>query len=1201
MEQHIQRYEKYIKEDLSGIVIDTATYKENLHKSFEWYACIQLSLQYKSIFLRWEDVPPQLREEKGMPRDMGIDAWDIEGNRVSQMKLYQGCISWRNFSTFLSCCDVFENPLKILYRTEQSTICDMIKFRITKKIITDITVADSTFREECKRIQTLTVLSDILPEATVLRPYQIESITYLEKGADTKRNVYLCEPTGCGKTLILLQYHSIHRSEILLVLVPRVVLMEQWGEECMKHGIKPYLIGTGQHHNMEKFKEESIVICVYDSFPNIYEHKDIFQRYCIDEAHHIKTPERYMDTEAEHEVYHDSDNETDDEMDDEIKEEPLSYMECIQSLSDTKRVIYLSATLDRPEDDSLFYEYKIRKAIDDGYLCDYQFVFPIFEQENVTNENLAHYLVHKQHESHCVIYARNCKEGQEFTDMLNQLQKGCAGYIDADTSYKERKRLFVDFESGKIKFLVNIRILVEGFNAPHIRSIFFLHVSTWIIFIIQAIGRALRIHQDKLIATIYVPFTQESDFERIQTFIHQLSTYDERIKQTISEKKIGGYLSIENGEDMNDNEEDEKDDTVDVFDFRYNLIVNSMGNGDMMVEILEKKANMLLDFVIREKRVPKFSELVGDFKIGIFWTSIKQGRNYDIYQSHLSTNAILSADYERVQKIKDEKRDKKKMRVEEKANMLLTFVNDKKRVPKFSEVVEDFKIGIFWDKIKQGGYRNIYQSHLSTNVILSADYERVQKIKDEKQDKEEMSMEEKANMLLTFVNSEKRLPKKSDVVDEFKIGEWWHRIKQGGSPHIYQSHLSTNVILSADYERVQKIKEEKQDKEEMSMEEKANMLLTFVNSEKRLPKATEEVDGFKTGAWWNRIKQGGTPDIYLSQLSTNTILSADYNKTQKIKEDKQGEEMSKEEKANMLLTFVNSEKRVPKATQEVDGFKIGSFWGNIKQGGSPDIYQSHLSANAILSADYNKTQKIKEEKKGKKEMSMEDKAKALLGFVIREKRVPKQSEEVDGFKTGAWWNRIKQGGTPDIYQSHLSANAILSADYDMVQKIKDEKQGKEEMSKEEKANMLLTFVNSEKRVPKATEEVDGFKIGIFWGNIKRRCPDIYQSHLSISPILSADYDKVQKIKDDKKEKKEMSVEEKASMLLSFVKREERVPKKCEVVDEFNIGSFWHSIKQLMNSGIYLSHLSKNAILSDDYERVQKIKLDKQCNNTKSIE
>jgi len=323
-----------------------------------------------------------------------------------------------------------------------------------------------------------------------------------------------------------------------------------------------------------------------------------------------------METEAEHDAYDSEDQEEyeEDEEDEEYEEnededenqtDELSYMKCIQSLSDTKRVIYLSATLDPPTDGSLFFEYKVRQAIDEGYLCDYQFVFPIFEQEYVTNEHLAQYLVHKQHESHCVIYAPSCKEGKEFTDMLNELRKGCAGYIDADTSYKERQRLFAEFESGAIHFLINIRILVEGFNAPHIRSIFFLQVSTSEIFIIQAIGRALRLHCDKRLATIYVPFTQESDAERIQTFLHQLSTYDERIKKTISEKKMGGYLSLEHWEDVEEEEDDEKEeDTADLFTFRYNLIVNRMGNSNQLEEMAIKRALEYKAFYEEHKKKP---------------------------------------------------------------------------------------------------------------------------------------------------------------------------------------------------------------------------------------------------------------------------------------------------------------------------------------------------------------------------------------------------------------------------------------------------------------------------------------------------------------------------------------------------------------------------------------------------------------------
>ena len=88
IEEHIQRYTKYIHEDLSSIDVDTATYKDHLHKIFEWLWCIFLTKEHNSIFLRWEDIHPDEREKKGMIRDMGIDAWDMKGNRVIQMKCY---------------------------------------------------------------------------------------------------------------------------------------------------------------------------------------------------------------------------------------------------------------------------------------------------------------------------------------------------------------------------------------------------------------------------------------------------------------------------------------------------------------------------------------------------------------------------------------------------------------------------------------------------------------------------------------------------------------------------------------------------------------------------------------------------------------------------------------------------------------------------------------------------------------------------------------------------------------------------------------------------------------------------------------------------------------------------------------------------------------------------------------------------------
>ena len=91
--------------------------------------------------------------------------------------------------------------------------------------------------------------------------------------------------------------------------------------------------------------------------------------------------------------------------------------------------------------------------------------------------------------------------------------------------------------------------------------------------------------------------------ERIQTFIYQLSTYDERIKQTISEKKIGGYLSIENCEDEEKDDEDEnKEDSI--FEFRYNLIVDRMGNSNQLEDMAVKRALEYKTFCEKNQRKP---------------------------------------------------------------------------------------------------------------------------------------------------------------------------------------------------------------------------------------------------------------------------------------------------------------------------------------------------------------------------------------------------------------------------------------------------------------------------------------------------------------------------------------------------------------------------------------------------------------------
>ena len=141
----------------------------------------------------------------------------------------------------------------------------------------------------------------------------------------------------------------------------------------------------------------------------------------------------------------------------------------------------------------------------------------------------------------------------------------------------------------------------------------------------------------------------------------------------------------------------------------------------------------------------------------------------------------------------------------------------------------------------------------------------------------------------------------------------------------------------------------------------------------------------------------------------------------------------------MLLAIVEKEGKMPKKSDVVNGVNIGSFWHSILSGANQDIYHNILSHNPLLKEKYDSIQKGKEEKKGKVLLTPEEKAKRLLLFVEKEGRVPKQSEIIDGIKFGSYWDSVKGGANQKLYQSLLSTNPLLKADYERVQLLKQKK------------------------------------------------------------------------------------------------------------------------------------------------------------------
>jgi hypothetical protein len=69
------------------------------------------------------------------------------------------------------------------------------------------------------------------------------------------------------------------------------------------------------------------------------------------------------------------------------------------------------------------------------------------------------------------------------------------------------------------------------------------------------------------------------------------------------------------------------------------------------------------------------------------------------------------------------------------------------------------------------------------------------------------------------------------------------------------------------------------------------------------------------------------------------------------------------------------------------------------------------------------------------------------------------------------------------------------------------------------------------------------------------------------------------------EKRKLSPDQKCTLLIQFVEREERVPTSKEVVDGVKLGSFWKNIKQKgIGHKLYDKYLRANTLLSRDMEK-----------------
>ena len=599
----------------------------DLWKIFEYYSCIKLSEEYNKQFYEYDDIDPTFKEVNKMSRnDTGIDCSDLD-NTIVQCKLRKNTLTWKECSTFFGSQVIFNSELKkpivrwdnlIITRNNDCILSENLLER--KELFIDKPYNKNELINFCENLIINPPKYPVFNEDFKLRDYQIEAINIIK---NNKKNVIINLPTGTGKNSVII--YSMKADLKYLILVPRIILMEQLKKEIIKHNsklkTKIQLIGDGN----DIFDENKLItICVFNSI-HLIENKCMnFEKIFIDEAHHINKPAIYYendddenigninkdnneeleeyfsdnDIEDDFEDEHYSDNESINSIDD-IEDELINvknYTKIIKSLVKYNNNVYLSATIDSI-DNFEYYSKDIRNMIELKYLCDYQIHVPIFNNDP-TNKNICTHIL--KNYRNIIIYCNSQKEGKQINKLMNELQLNCSEYIDCNTSKKKRDNIIEKYKNGEIPFLVNVRILVEGFDAPITKGVCFLHLPTNKTTLIQIIGRALRLYPTKTIANIILPFSSKEDEKNICNFLKVMAKNDNRIKKSFESKTLGGYISIENLEE-NDDEENED------IEFKYNMIYDSMGFLKNGIEIWMKRLEDAEKYIDANSKRPSSS------------------------------------------------------------------------------------------------------------------------------------------------------------------------------------------------------------------------------------------------------------------------------------------------------------------------------------------------------------------------------------------------------------------------------------------------------------------------------------------------------------------------------------------------------------------------------------------------------------------
>ncbi len=470
-------------------------------KDYEHFVVKYHQDTYQHITYHWSAIPEEILYECGFINDTNkirlqrkrdkeegitnsIQEYGLDGIIKDENGIYHGlqakCYDGRSYlkasdiGTFLSVLFLrmkSKNPLSkgYLYHTckLESNLRDDIAINENKDIIQIHTPSlmcynNPEIQTECKK------------EGEVLRYYQKDAIQKMnEPWSSMKQLIQM--PCGTGKSVVIANYLKNQNYDHIYIFSPLRVLAKQNLYNMGKYmdDYEKILVDSDKDgtRSIEEIRKKMVKKCIlsstYDSVLDVIDKIADHSKNSIvivDEAHNL-------------------------------------YDDLVNILNKFQKVVLLTATPSKKMKEILqcntLYEYKMDKAIEDKYICDYRIYVPYLEdcEDNIPVEFSMYekevvakvmYLINSMLMKGCrraIVYLKSVDECITFNNIFKHVMEEYhylpywCGRINKDTNDKERTECLDEFQKEKVRsdtlhILSSVRILDEGVDIIKCDSVF---------------------------------------------------------------------------------------------------------------------------------------------------------------------------------------------------------------------------------------------------------------------------------------------------------------------------------------------------------------------------------------------------------------------------------------------------------------------------------------------------------------------------------------------------------------------------------------------------------------------------------------------------------------------------------------------------------------------------------------------------------